>query len=216
MGVAEDLSLLDRKLAELKVQYEQYFLGLAKTEPLPLRAEVQNLIRRWNGQHITNTMHKFRYQTLVGRYSSFAGHWNRCVRELEEGTFKRDLFRVTLHEQERREREERRKKLLGKIAAREGAGPGEAASPASAPPSSAAGRAPAGTTESLYHEVLAARAASGQKDPEPTRDGFEKLVAAQRAEIRKRYDCSDVTFKVKVENGKVKLVARPVRGSSDA
>ena len=97
MGIAEDLTLLDRKLAELKVQYEHYFSGIAKTEPLPLRAQVQELVRRWNGQSITNTGHKFRYQTLVGRYNSLVGHWNRCVRELEEGTYKRDLFRVTLH-----------------------------------------------------------------------------------------------------------------------
>jgi hypothetical protein len=203
MGVAEDLSLLDRKLSELKFQYEQYFSGLAKTEPRPLLAEVQELIRRWNGRHITNTMHKFRYQTLVGRFNSLNGRWIRCVREMEEGTFKRDLFRVSLHEQERREREEKQKKLQDKISAR-----GTPSEPRGASP-------PAGeSTEALYRELLAARAASGQKDPDLTRDAFEMLLRSQRAEIRNRFDCSDVAFKVKVENGKVKLVARPVKGSS--
>ena len=202
MGIAEDLSLLDRKLAELKVQYEHYFSGLTKTEPLPLRAEVQELVRRWNGQSITNTMHKFRYQTLVGRFNILNGHWLRCVRELEEGTFKRDLFRVTLHEQERREREEKRRKVLEKVSAR-----GTASGPVARP---TAGE----STEAIYRELLAARAACGQKGADMTRDAFEKLLGSQRAEIRRRFDCTDVEFRVKVENGNVKLVARPVKGPS--
>ncbi len=206
MGIAEDLSLLDRKLAELKVQYEHYFSGLAKTEPLPLRAEVQELVRRWNGQSITNTMHKFRYHTLVGRFNSLNGHWLRCVRELEEGTFKQDLFRVNLHEEERREREEKRKKLLEQVSVR-GTAPGPGA-PAAARPN--AGE----STEAIYQELLAARAACGQKGADMSRDAFEKLLGSQRAEIRRRYDCAEVEFKVRVENGKVKLIARPVRGPS--
>ena len=203
MGIAEDLTLLDRKLTELKFQYEQYFSGLAKTEPVPLRAEVQELIRRWTGRHVTNTMHKFRYQTLVGRFNSLNGRWIRCVREMEEGTFKRDLFRVTLHEQERREREEKQRKLREKISAR-GIPP---------EPGGAAAHAKE-KTEALYRELLTARAASGQREPDLTRDAFEMLLQSQRAEIRNRFDCSEVAFKVKVENGKVKLVARPVKGSS--
>ena len=191
MGIAEDLNLLDRKLSELKVQYEHYFSGLLKLEPLPLRAEVQELVRRWNGQSITNTMHKFRYQALVGKFNGMMGYWNRCVREMEEGTYKRDLFRVTLHEQERREREEKRKKFLEKAAAR--------------PPA-------AESTEALYRELLDARASCGGKGMDLTRETFEKLLQSQRDEIRRRFDCSEVDFKVKVDQGKVKLVARPRRG----
>jgi hypothetical protein len=201
MGIAEDLNLLDRKLADLKVQYEHYFLALARTEPLKLRAEVQGLIARWNGERITNTMHKFRYQALVGRFNSLITLWNRTVREIEEGTFKGDLFRVSLHEQERREKEERRSKLFAKT---RGPGGGEDA-----------GATSRAGDDALYQELLAARAACGQKG-EMTRERFEKLLAGQRSEIGKRYDCSEVTFKVKVEKGKVKLVAKPVRKAGRA
>jgi len=207
MAIAEDLNLLDRKLSELKVQYEHYFSGLLKLEPLPLRAEVQELVRRWNGQSITNTMHKFRYQSLVGKFNGMMGYWNRSVREMEEGTYKRDLFRVTLHEQERREREEKRKKLLEKVSSR-----GRATDPAPSTPSHTAGPPAAESTEALYRELLDARASCGGNGTGLTRDAFEKLLQSQRDEVRRRFDCSEVDFKVKVESGKVKLVARPRKG----
>ena len=198
MGIAEDLALLDRRMNELKVQYEHYFLALARTEPLKLRTEVQSLVARWNGERITNTMHKFRYQALVGRFNSMLTLWNRSVREIEEGTFKRDLFRVSLHEQERREKEERRRKLLAGTRGRSGVEDADATSRAD--------------DDSLFHELLEARAACGQKG-KMTRESFEKLLESQRSEIGKRYECSEVTFKVKVEQGKVKLVAKPVKKS---
>ena len=78
----------------------------------------------------------------------------RCARELKEGTFKRDLFRVTLHEQERREREERRRKLLDRVASRTGG-----------PSGAAAGSAPSTRPESieaLYRDLLASKTTCGQ------------------------------------------------------
>jgi hypothetical protein len=199
MGVAEDLSLLERKLSELTVQYEHYFSGTAKTEPLALRAEVEALVRRWNGQHIPNTMHKFRYHTLVGRYSSFCGLWNRCVREIEEGTFKRDVFRVRLREQERQEREERRKKLFAHTEGRAG-DKKEGPEPSTT-----------GSLDDLYRDLLQAKADCGHGGSDLSREAFDRMLMRQRDQIRKRYDCSEVDFTVKVDNGKVKLVARPVK-----
>ncbi len=69
----------------------------------------------------------------------------------------------------------------------------------------------AGSLDDLYRDLVQAKAACGQGGSDLTREGFARMLESQRAQIRKRYDCSEVDFKVKVENGKVKLIATPVK-----
>ncbi len=197
MAIAEDLVQLERKLDALKVEYEHYFSGRARLEPNELREEVDRLVQRWTGKPINNTMYKFRYRNLVGRYNTLCAYWNRCLREIEEGTFKRDRFRMDLHEREARDLAERRKKLEARIAAR-------------------GGRDEASPTEghdALYRELLAAKEACGQSTAGLDRQEFEKVLRQQREQVLARFGCDDVEFKVSVEESTVRLIVRPVKGS---
>jgi predicted RNase H-like nuclease (RuvC/YqgF family) len=101
MGIAEDLFIFEARLKELITSYEQYFIGLEKREPLKQVEEVEKLARRYATTPITNTMYKHRYNGLVARFSSYRQHWNRILREIEEGRYSRDRFRAKLHEVER-------------------------------------------------------------------------------------------------------------------
>ncbi len=187
MGIAEDIADLDRRLDELKVEYEHYFSGRARIEPGKLRQALQRHLSRWHGKPINNTMFKFRYTNLVARYNSISAYWNRCLQEIEEGTFKRDTFRLQLRERERQERDEQRKKLDTIIAGRERRG-------------------------ALYEEFVEARSACGLAAGEVGREAFEAFIMRQREEIQARFSCKDVEFKVSVEKCKVRLVAKPIRG----
>jgi hypothetical protein len=195
MAIAEDLVQLERKLEVLKVEYEHYFSGRARTEPNELREEVERLVQRWVGRPINNTMYKFRYRSLVGRYNSLAGYWNRCLREIAEGTFKRDRFRLDLQERQDKDRAERRKKLEARMAAREGGNEKRAA----------------GGHDALYRELLAAKEACGQSTTGLDRNEFEEVLRQQREQVRARFACDDVEFKVSVEECKVRLIVRPVK-----
>jgi hypothetical protein len=196
MAIAEDLVQIERKLEALKVEYEHYFSGRARTEPSELREEIDRLVQRWVGRPINNTMYKFRYRNLVGRYNSLCGYWNRCLREIEEGTFKRDRFRMDLHDRQARERAEQRKKLKARIAAREGR---DEASPAE-------------RHDALYRDLLAAKEACGQSTAGLDRREFEEVLRQQREQVRARFACDDVEFKVSVEDSRVRLIVRPVKG----
>lgn len=101
MGIAEDLLIFEARLKELITSYEQYFFGLEKREPLKLLEEVEKLARRYATAPISNTMYKHRYNGLVARFNSYRQHWNRILREIEEGRYSRDRFRAKLHEVQR-------------------------------------------------------------------------------------------------------------------
>jgi hypothetical protein len=88
---------LEDELEELKVRYEQYFLGVERKEPARQREELRKRVLRVKETFTRNTGLKFRLQSLYARYLSYERMWLRSVREKEEGTYHRDLFKARLH-----------------------------------------------------------------------------------------------------------------------
>lgn len=97
MGVQEDIYLFEQSLNDLIVKYEQYFLGLEKREPLKLLEDVERQARRYATTKISNTMLKFRYNSLVAKFSSYRQYWGRITRLIEEGKYSRDRARMARH-----------------------------------------------------------------------------------------------------------------------
>ncbi|GAM09139.1 hypothetical protein OR1_01413 [Geobacter sp. OR-1] len=101
MGIAEEIIVFEEKLNELVRKYEQYFLGLEKREPIKLLEEVERTARKYVGTNIVNTMVKFKYNSLVARLQSYKQYWGRINRQIEEGRYSRDKFRMGMHQQAR-------------------------------------------------------------------------------------------------------------------
>ena len=89
MGSHEDILLLEIKLQKLKVEYDQYFGGVIKIPPFKLQEEIKRIIRMQSGKPISNTSLQFKYNSLVGRYTSYNNLWTRQMRQLEDGTLRR-------------------------------------------------------------------------------------------------------------------------------
>ncbi len=78
-----------RKMEILRVRYEQYFIGIEKVPPATLRMEVARLIRELEQLKIKNTAIKFKMRTQVQKFTSYSTYWNRTLREIEDGTYRR-------------------------------------------------------------------------------------------------------------------------------
>lgn len=85
---------LEQSIDKLKIRYEQYFMGLERFEPLKQRRAVSRAIRYLRSQVIGNTAQKFRFRMLLQRFTTYQSHWNRTQRQIEEGTYRRDLARM--------------------------------------------------------------------------------------------------------------------------
>jgi hypothetical protein len=64
----EELRDLDRKLKQLKLDYERYFLGTRPREPIHLRGEVDKLIVVFSNTAIQNTGLRFKFNSLCSRH----------------------------------------------------------------------------------------------------------------------------------------------------
>jgi hypothetical protein len=179
--VEEDLVLLDNRLKQLRLEYEQYFLGARKREPQLLRGDVQKIISYYANVPIRNTGHRFKFNNLRARFFAFKRHWDETQRRIEDGTYERHRFQAELHERER----------ATKIAPRRSETAPEASN----------------DLDGLFAAWVDARAATGQPTAGLTREKLKTQLEQQARSIRERFGADDVRFRVVVEDGRAKLKA---------
>lgn len=85
---------LEDRVERLRALYDQYFMGIERLEPLILRKEVDRRIWQLRREPIRNTALRFKLQTVVQRYNTHQQHWQRICREIENGTYFRDVSRA--------------------------------------------------------------------------------------------------------------------------
>jgi hypothetical protein len=102
--ILKDIQELARQLEILRKTYEQYFLGLVREEPTKLRNDVKALMQKHNGTPIQNASMKFQLQQSIARYNTYSTYWDRVLKEMEEGKYKRDVFKANLNEKARKEK----------------------------------------------------------------------------------------------------------------
>jgi hypothetical protein len=95
---ANELSALVEELQDqverLRALYEQYFMGIERLEPLILRKDVDRRVWQLRREPIRNTALRFKIQTTIQRYNTYQQHWQRVCREIESGTYYRDVSRA--------------------------------------------------------------------------------------------------------------------------
>lgn len=98
------LSDLETRLDRLKVLYEQWFQGLERLEPAIPRKEVERRFYMMRKEQVRNTALRFRFQQLVQRYTTYIAYWGRVARQIEEGTYRRDVMKMRQQRQDYRAR----------------------------------------------------------------------------------------------------------------
>ena len=100
-AIGDDLVVLDNKLKQLKLEYEQYFMGFRPREPVMLRGDVNKLVARYSNTGIQNTSLRFKFNNLCARFFAMRRQWDAVLRQIEEGTYRRHIFKARLHERDR-------------------------------------------------------------------------------------------------------------------
>lgn len=88
------LSDAETRLDRLKALYEQYFQGMERLEPTIPRKDFERRLFALRKEQPRNTAMRFRMQTLVQKYTSFQTYWTRTTRQIEEGTYRRDILKA--------------------------------------------------------------------------------------------------------------------------
>jgi len=92
--VEELLDTVDKTLDRLKTLYEQYFLGIQKQAPSFIHNDVERKLRDLAQMQLRNTGLRYRLATLQQKFGSYNSYWRRTLREIENGTYARQLAKV--------------------------------------------------------------------------------------------------------------------------
>jgi hypothetical protein len=85
---------LETRVDRLRALYDQYFMGIEKLVPSVPHKEVERRIALLRREQPRNTALRFRFQMLLQKYNTYQTYWQRICRQIEEGTYKRDVLRA--------------------------------------------------------------------------------------------------------------------------
>jgi hypothetical protein len=86
----EMLDRLERDLGALKHEYDLFFNGKRRSEPMKERKELEAKFLVGSRRTIVGNADQLRFNNLSGRYWTYGNLWTRTVRDLEEGRMRRD------------------------------------------------------------------------------------------------------------------------------
>ncbi len=92
---------LEQRVTETHRRYEMYFAGIERGEPRWMRDDCKRRVAELNRFAFRNVGLKYRYQNIKARLSVFENHWNRVLRQIEEGTYRRHRIMAERHMRER-------------------------------------------------------------------------------------------------------------------
>ncbi|MCB0339200.1 MAG: hypothetical protein KDD53_06335 [Bdellovibrionales bacterium] len=183
LDLESELKLLEALIADLKVQYEQYFLGIRELAPEKLHRETKLQIKKLIKAPFKSATVRFRLRTLESRYHTFNNYWQRTLKQREEGVYRRDVFKAELRE---------------KIALEE-ASQGSAASAANK------------SLEGLFQSYKSALEKQTGKRQDIDFSAFRKSLVSRAKDFKEKHGVKKVSFKVQVKEGKVSLKAEGVK-----
>lgn len=100
-SASKECTLVEADLMELKAAYEQYFLGQERRPPAQLHADLKKRVQALRNTFVNSTPVKFRIQNLQQRVTTFERLWERSLLEMENGTYRRDLYKAKRHLEQR-------------------------------------------------------------------------------------------------------------------
>jgi hypothetical protein len=179
--LAEEIDDLEESLTQLQVLYEKYFLGIDRKPPDQERKRVSTRMRELRTAFVKNTALKFRIQTQFAKLISFERMWDRTLREMEEGTYKRDVFKAKWRQQQEKPREK----------------------PGKAP------EIPDDKLRRLYDTYLVARQRCGEPTDGISYESVASRIRAQVPQLLEKHKAKNIEFKVVIKGGRAVLKAIP-------
>jgi hypothetical protein len=232
-AISARLDEIERKIERLRALYESFFLGVERRPPEMPRQELNRLMLELQQVPIRNAALRFRFQSFSQRWTLLVTYWNRTLREIESGTYRRDLQkayrRIAARGDPLTEVEAaslgipagRAKAFVAQQNRRWGSAQAASAAPSSTAPNqekplTPAAPAPAMSTEDadlrvLHQAYIEAHARLGLPGAPPTEERMRAKVLPQLERLRAANPDARLSLTVATENGRVVVRAKPSR-----
>lgn len=199
MTIDEELNALDDAVRRLKVEYDVYFGGGSKKPPAETDWRVQSMIKRHSDSQKLNFNQRFKYNSIVQRYSIFNALWQQKMKVKEEG-YRRPQDALLAIQGLRTEQEHQAAAALEHKSSK--AAPEPFVLECSDPERDTS------RVRELYDAMVEAKRRVGEETPSAKFESFLHFVKTKTAQIRREHHCETVEYRVEVDAGRVKLKAK--------
>ncbi len=200
LNVPQELDDLDTKVDKLRTTFEMYFQGIERRPPNLERDAIKRRIQNLRRMQLRNTALKFRINQLVAKMTTYESYWDRTLKQIEEGTYRRDVFKAKHRSKAREEMEN--------SSATEQAAEESAQRQARRKPGNKSGLTD-DKVDAIYNAYRTAKQRCKEKVTGISRDKLASTLNKQVPSIMKQYKCKSVEFKVVIKGGKAILKAVP-------
>jgi hypothetical protein len=187
MSIDDMLMRLEDDVRKLKVEFDIYFNGSAKRPPYDTKGRVETLMKRLGDERNFTYAQRYRYNSIVARYTAFRDLWRRTMQEREEG-------RGPLAAQAARTR-----------------APKDEPHTRRATFVCADARADVPTVKGLYDALVRAKMQCGEAVDDLSFAQFHRMLAAKTDALKARLGCESVRYSVYLEGGRVNFKAKAER-----
>lgn len=212
--VSQEVDAVETALHALRGQYEQFFLGLEKRPPVRAHEAYRKRLAALKTIPARNASISFRVQSLQSSTATYERLWARTIQEIENGTYRRDLFKARLRRKSSSPEQPATPRPETPGSTPEAEPPAEAPPPARAPTIHIAGTPPPEPlSETRLRSVYRAYVEAKRRcNEDTTRLSFDAVAASlkrQVPELLERHNARDVEYRVFVKDGKAVLRAVP-------
>ncbi len=181
--IDEQLTRLEDDIRKLKIEFDIYFNGATKRPPYDTKNRVETTFKRIGDDRTLTFAQRFRYNTLMARYTAFRELWRRTMQGREEGRDPASQARAHQHEQE--QSEEFRSTVV-----------------------CADAHSDVESVRELYDALVEAKRRCNESMDDLSFPRFHHLIASKTDSLKERLNCERVRFSVDVENGRVNFKAK--------
>src|SRR2546423_6638957 len=187
LTVDDMLVRLEDDVRKLKVEFDVYFNGAAKRPPYDTKGRVETMIKRLADERSFSYAQRYRYNSIVARYTSFRDLWRRTIQDREEG---RGLAQGTRAGGRKQQDDPhvRRATFVCTDA-----------------------RADVPTVKGLYDALMRAKVQCGEPVDDLSFSQLHRMLAAKTDALKQRLGCDSVRYSVYLEDGKVSFKAKAER-----
>jgi hypothetical protein len=175
------LNNLENGLEDLRLRYEQFFSGIVPLAPDGLHSELKSQLRALKKAPFRSSAINFRLKAIESKYQSYQSYWKRVLREKEEGTYAKDVFKANLRE---------------RLALED------------ARASTSAGIAEKGMQQLFQAYVGALEKQKGAK-VDISFEAFKKSLMARAKTFKEKSGATSLSFSIVLKSGQVTIQAKP-------
>jgi hypothetical protein len=203
--LSEEIDSLSNEIEALRAAYEQFFLGIERHPPSLRHDKLKKAVVAIQMTTVKQTAVKFKAQSLNAKLITYERLWTRTMHEIEDGTYKRDVFKAKLHRKEHEEKDKEKAPEKAAVAP----SPQVAAAAAPKPAATAGPQLSESKLRAIYDAYLTAKKRCNEDVSKLTYESVASTLKQQVPALIKQHNAKSVEFKVVIKDGKAVLRALP-------